>query len=101
MSELARAALGYAKRALPVLPLWWTDDNSERCACGAGPGDCKPGKHPLGDLVHHGVKDATLDPRTIQRWWRRYPPAIVGIATGGDFRLLMIDVDPGGEDSLA
>jgi Bifunctional DNA primase/polymerase, N-terminal/Primase C terminal 1 (PriCT-1) len=101
-AELVRAALGYARRGLPVLPLWWTDDLSDRCACGAAPGECKPGKHPLGDLVHHGVKDATVDQRTIANWWRRYPPANIGIACGRDFRLL-VDVDPdgGGNDSLA
>jgi Bifunctional DNA primase/polymerase, N-terminal/Primase C terminal 1 (PriCT-1) len=100
-ADLVRAALGYARRGLPVLPLWWTNDLAGRCACGGKPGECKPGKHPLGDLVHRGVKDATLDPRTIAAWWRRYPPANVGIACGGKFRLLVIDVDPGGEDSLA
>jgi Bifunctional DNA primase/polymerase, N-terminal/Primase C terminal 1 (PriCT-1) len=101
-ADLARAALAYAQRGLPVLPLWWTDDNSGRCACGADPGECKPGKHPLGDLVHHGVKDATLDQRSIANWWRRYPPANVGIAGGRDFRLLVVDVDPdaGGDASL-
>jgi Bifunctional DNA primase/polymerase, N-terminal/Primase C terminal 1 (PriCT-1) len=102
-AELVRAALGYARRGLPVLPLWWTD-NAGRCACGRPPGDaCKPGKHPLGDLVHHGVKDATLDQRTVANWWRRYPPANIGIACGRDFRLLVVDVDPdgGGNDSLA
>jgi putative DNA primase/helicase len=99
--DLARAALGYAKRGLPVLPLWWTDDQSGRCACGADPGACKPGKHPLGDLVRHGVKDATLDLRIVDKWWHRYTPANVGIATGGVMRLLVVDVDPGGEDTLA
>jgi Bifunctional DNA primase/polymerase, N-terminal/Primase C terminal 1 (PriCT-1) len=102
-AALARAALAYARRGLPVLPLWWTDDLAECCACGAKSGECKPGKHPLGDLVHHGVKDATLDQRTIANWWRRYPPANIGIAAGRDFRLLVVDVDPdaGGNDSLA
>jgi hypothetical protein len=101
-ADLARAAIAYARRGLPVLPCWWTDDLAERCACGAEPGACKPGKHPCGDLVPHGVKDATLDLRTIENWWRRYPPANIGIACGRDFRLLVVDVDPdsGGDDSL-
>jgi Bifunctional DNA primase/polymerase, N-terminal/Primase C terminal 1 (PriCT-1) len=53
--------------------------------------------------VHHGVKDATLDQRAIAAWWRRYPPANIGIACGREFRLLVVDVDPGagGNDSLA
>src|SRR5262245_47551793 len=100
---LMRAALGYAKRGLPLLPVWWTDAGGV-CACGRAPGDhCKPSKHPLGDLVRHGCKDATLDPRAITSWWRRCPRANIGIATGGDLRLLVIDVDPdmGGEATLA
>jgi hypothetical protein len=102
-ADLARAAIAYARRGLPVLPLWWTDDMVERCACGGKPGECKTGKHPLGDLVHHGVKEATLDQRTIANWWRRYPPANIGIACGREFRLLVVDVDPdaGGADSWA
>jgi Bifunctional DNA primase/polymerase, N-terminal len=102
-ADLARAAIAYARRGLPVLPLWWTDDLSGQCACGGAPGECKPGKHPLGDLVHHGVKDATLDQRTIAEWWRRYPPANIGIACGREFRLLVVDIDPdaGGADSWA
>ena len=84
-----------------MLPLWWTRDGGQ-CACGAEPGDCKPGKHPLGLLVPHGVKNATLDLRTLASWWHRYPEANVGIACGGAICLLVIDVDPdtGGEASL-
>jgi Bifunctional DNA primase/polymerase, N-terminal/Primase C terminal 1 (PriCT-1) len=103
MSARVRAALALAKRALPVLPLWWTSPSGV-CACDAEPGKCKkPGKHPLGGLVRHGVKDATLDPRTIAAWWRRFPEANIGIACGGAMRLLVVDVDPdkSGEASLA
>jgi hypothetical protein len=101
-ADLARAAIGLARRALPVLPLWWTD-NAGRCACGAAPGGCKPGKHPLGNLVRNGVKNATIDQRTLANWWRRYPLANIGVACGGAIRLLVIDIDPdgGGEASMA
>src|SRR5262245_43844074 len=96
------AALAYARRALPVLPLWWTSE-AGLCACGATEAGHKPGKHPLGLLVPHGVKDATLDQRTIKAWFQRQPKANLGIATGGALRLLVVDIDPdvGGEDSLA
>jgi hypothetical protein len=101
VAEPHRAAFALAKRSMRVLPLWWTSDGGQ-CACGAESRDCKPGKHPLGLLVPHGVKNATLDPRTIESWWRRYPEANVGIACGGVMRLLVIDIDPdaGGEASL-
>jgi Bifunctional DNA primase/polymerase, N-terminal/Primase C terminal 1 (PriCT-1) len=95
------AALGLARRGMTVMPLWWTKDTGQ-CACGAKPGNCKPGKHPLGLLVRHGLKDATLDPRTIGLWWRK-PKANVGIATGGAMRLLVVDIDPDadGETSIS
>jgi hypothetical protein len=90
-----------AARGLPVLPIWWTDDSGQ-CACGAPAGSCKPGKHPIGKLTPKGLHNATLDPRTIESWWRRYPRANVAITTGGTFRLLVIDIDPdeGGEASF-
>jgi hypothetical protein len=80
-ADLARAALAYARRGLRVHP-------------------CRPkSKLPLLDDWPHR---ATLDPTTIESWWRRYPKANVAITTGGTFRLLVIDIDPdaGGEASL-
>lgn len=85
------AAQFYARRGWPVLPLWWPEKGG--CACGAS--DCgSPGKHPLGILVPHGVKEATTDPETIRQWWRRYPRANVGVATGPVSGLLVVDIDP-------
>ena len=55
-SDKLAAALAYAGRGWAVLPLWWLVEGG--CACG----DAKcgsPGKHPLGSLVPHGVKDAS------------------------------------------
>jgi hypothetical protein len=103
MSARAKAAHALARHGLPVLPLWWALPNG-MCACSPDPSQCKKrGKHPLGRLVHHGVKDATLDPRTIANWWRRAPEANIGIACGGAMRLLVVDVDAdkSGEASLA
>ncbi len=39
----------------------------------------------------------------IQRWWRRWPDANVGIVTGAVSGLVVLDVDPrkGGGDLLA
>jgi hypothetical protein len=96
-------ALAYARRGLPVLPIWWCRKDGS-CACGKPPGgEHKVGKHPLGLAVPNGLKNATLDPRTIESWWRRWPKANVAIATGGNIRLLVVDVDPeaGGEASFA
>lgn len=83
------AALGYAARGWRVLPLHEAPGGV--CTCAAGAACSSPGKHPRGDLVLHGVDDATTDAATIRRWWRRYPTANIGIACGGG--LLVIDVD--------
>nr|WP_278286936.1 bifunctional DNA primase/polymerase [Tepidiforma thermophila] len=75
------AALAYARRGWKVLPL-------------------KPrGKEPL---TEHGVHDATTDPAAIEAWWRRWPKANVGIATGAPSGLAVLDIDPrnGGDVAL-
>lgn len=49
----------------------------------------------------HGLKDATLDTAIIERWWKGWPEANVGVATGPS-RLAVLDIDPrhGGDESL-
>lgn len=80
MSSFLEAALSYAARGWPVLPL--------------------QGKIPL---TAHGVKDATVDEAVIRAWWQRWPKANVGIACGQASGLLVVDVDArsGGLDTLA
>jgi hypothetical protein len=81
-ADLGRAAVALARRGLPVHP-------------------CRPdSKLPL---LNDWPNRATLDSRTIESWWRRWPNANVALATGGAARLLVADVDPdaGGEASMA
>ena len=54
-------------------------------------------------MTPHGVKDATTNEVTIRKWWRKYPHANVGIATGGPNGPIVLDVDPqrDGLESLA
>ena len=89
-NALLTAALHYAKRGWPVLPLHWIRDDGE-CSCGKT--TCKPGKHPYGILVPNGFKDATTDANTIRRWWRSAPSANIGIATGKRSGIIVLDVD--------
>jgi hypothetical protein len=79
--QLARAALEYAARGWPVFPI-------QRC-----------GKIPL---TEHGFQDASTDPTTIHGWWKRWPAANIGVATGARSGLVVLDVDAGkgGFDSL-
>ncbi|MBM4275662.1 MAG: DNA primase [Deltaproteobacteria bacterium] len=91
MTGPAGAALDYAARGWPVLPLWWPEKG--RCACEKP--DCQhPGKHPLGKLAPAGRNSATTAPETIRRWWGRCPQASIGIVTGLESGLLVMDVDP-------
>jgi Bifunctional DNA primase/polymerase, N-terminal len=92
MSALLDAALGYAARGIPVYPVHWPHPTpggaSLACSCPRGPACDRPAKHPL---VRHGVKQATTDPDRIGRWWRRWPQANLGLATGIIFDALDID----------
>jgi hypothetical protein len=70
VSELGRAAVAYARHAVPVFPV------------------VPRGKRPLTD---HGVLDATTDETQVSRWWARWPNANIGLATGVVFDVLDID----------
>jgi hypothetical protein len=85
--QLRDAALGYASRGIPVLPLHYplprrgdlqpvTGDHPPTvgtgCSC-RDPGCGQPGKHPLGVLAPHGVKDATCNRARVLAWWTRHP----------------------------
>jgi hypothetical protein len=97
-NPLLAAALDYARRGWPVLPLHSIRDG----ACTCGKADCdRPGKHPLNRLVRHGVKDATTDEEIIRVWWNAAPWANVGVATGAQSGIVVLDIDPrrGGEAS--
>ena len=58
-----------------------------------------PGKHPL---TPNGVKYATTTPDIIKDWWAKWPRANIGICTGRQSNLLVLDVDPrnGGDETL-
>jgi len=88
-SSPLEAALFYARRGWPVLPVWWVANGK----CGCGKADCL-GKHPIGPLAPHGAKDATCDLETIKAWWWKSPKANVAIATGPISDLLVLDIDP-------
>ncbi|HET8909392.1 MAG TPA: phage/plasmid primase, P4 family [Ktedonobacterales bacterium] len=70
--RLVDYALAYARRDIPVFPCIARD------------------KKPLTD---HGLKDATTDAEQIQRWWKRWPRANIGIPTGPQSGWLAVDID--------
>jgi len=107
---LGDAALGYASRGIPVLPLHYplphrnglqpvNDDQpvvGSGCSC-RDPGCGQPGKHPVGALVPHGVKDATCNRARVLAWWTRHPQANIGLATGHLFDVLDVDGPQGAQ----
>ncbi len=69
MSDLAEAALAYARQGYYIFPLQ------------------PKGKTPL---TEHGLDDATVDPMTIETWWERWPDANIAIRTGD---VVVVDED--------
>lgn len=51
-------------------------------------------------LTPHGCKDAKKTVGPIQAWWKRYPDASIGIATGSMSNLIVIDEDIDEEKDL-
>jgi hypothetical protein len=107
------AALSYASRGIPVLPLHYplglhgarpvpVGQPPERpgwstgCSCG-DPGCGQVGKHPLGALIPHGLKEATTNRARVLAWWSRFPQANIGLACGQRFDVLDLD----GQDAIA
>jgi hypothetical protein len=114
--RLRDAALGYASRGIPVLPLHYPLPHHSdlqalngdqqlpsppvrtSCSC-RDPGCGQLAKHPLGGLVPHGVKDATTNRARILAWWTRHPQANIGLATGHRFDVLDVD-GPAGKHAI-
>jgi hypothetical protein len=110
--QLRDAAVGYASRGIPVLPLHYPlprrtglhpvacDPQAAAvragCSC-QDPGCGQVGKHPLGSLVPHGVRDATCNRARILAWWTRNPQANIGLATGHRFDVLDVDGPTGAQ----
>jgi len=85
------AALHYAALGLPVIPLY-PINHKGYCSCGMGRDCGSPGKHPK---TKNGLKDATTDGKQIEKWWPKESvlPSNIGILTGGDFGLVVVDID--------
>src|SRR5262245_28818448 len=44
-------------------------------------------------LTSHGCKDATTNISTVRAWWERWPNANIGMATGNDSQIVVLDYD--------
>lgn len=87
MTRPRDAALAYARRGWRVFPL----HGIVRGTCTCGHPDCSsPGKHPL---VRRGLYEATIDELAIREWWRGWRRANVGVVTGAESGIAVVDVD--------
>ena len=48
----------------------------------------------------HGCKDASADPDTVAAWWKEYPGANIGLATGKANGILVLDIDRNHADGV-
>lgn len=96
MTDMLHYALAYAARGWAVFPVH-TPNPDKTCSCNRD--DCdRVGKHPR---ISHGRNRASKDEDAINRWWGMWPEANIGIATGHESGIIVLDVDDGGEDSLS
>ena len=87
MSNLLDTALEYAERGWPVIPIH-SPTLDGKCDCLKS--DCgSPAKHPW---TEHGFKDATTDENLIRKWWSKWPNANVGIRTGENSGIIVINM---------
>lgn len=78
MSDMLTAALALAALGKPVFPCWNAPDDDD--------------KH-KSPMTSRGFYAATTDARTIKRWWRKWPNALIGMPTGKPSGIAVLDLD--------
>ena len=89
--SLSEEAVNYANHGIYVFPCR-SKYEGKRLNKKTGQWDDLLAKRPVGELVNHGVKDATLDLDLIKIWWKRRPDSAIG-ADLGRSGLFVVDLD--------
>lgn len=95
------AALLYRGDGLSVFPVCWTDSEGRCLAPGETHGaSCPhPGKHPL--VPWKPYQERLPSEGEVRQWWRRWPQANIGFATGKVSGRFVLDLDgEAGRESL-
>jgi len=82
-------ALEYAAKGLRVFPVYEPISN-DQCSCRRKPSCDDIGKHPRN---RNGFKGASSDRAKVLDWWLRWPRANIGIATGRESGIWVLDFD--------
>ena len=77
VGSLGEAALGYARRGIPVFPAHTplSAGGEWICSCNRRPCPDKVGKHPR---TKRGHLEATTDEDQVLAWWKKWPDANIG-----------------------
>lgn len=90
-------ALEYARAGMSVVPTHSVDAQG-RCSC-SNRNCASPGKHPRLRWKSHSIEPLTED--KIISWWTKFPEANIGIITGVQSGVTVLDIDgPQGLESL-
>jgi len=84
LNSMKAAALAYASEGWLVFP----------CHPGAKDGSGKS-KHPL---IKEGFKVATSDINQVEKWWTKWPDALIGVVPG-QVGAFVVDLDPKGDET--
>jgi len=93
--DLRDAALEFAGRGIAVFPLHYPVEREGHLWCSCGNAQCKnAAKHPYARHAPRGLHNATVDRALIERWWGVGVPYNIGLRTGRESGIVVIDVDP-------
>jgi putative DNA primase/helicase len=82
------AAFAYARAGFPVFPCNPTQDKKRGSKAPLVPGETSPGAKDGGHWL------ASTDQAQIERWWSRWPAALIGFPTGLRTGTVVVDLDP-------
>lgn len=84
-------ALSYLDRGWPVFPCRHADETTENYDAETGEVEVLKVKTPY---TSNGFKAATRFKHIVERWWRDWPNAMVGVPTGERIGAWVLDIDP-------